>query len=229
MANRPVFLTCPDYGLVKEVAIEFSWNPGFSAIQKKRNVAALHVEAEKKGLFPLLEISSKSEKEVGKRLSAFSLKVETDIGCISVESAFQGSKVFKNGGPYHDIYKMDSRSAKTDQRLKESGELICFDFFGDKWSLEPKTAFYDWLYMKALEPHEEFLKKLEKYKGFTDIEFNPNKSINCQARSFALLMSLIKRGELKETMRNKSSFVEYIYKKSVGDKVYAEKNIDLLG
>ncbi|WP_438455819.1 DarT1-associated NADAR antitoxin family protein [Vreelandella venusta] len=214
MANRPVFLTCPDNGLVKEVAIEFSWNPGFSAVQKKKNVAALHIEAEKKGLYPLLEISSKSEKKVGKRLSAFSLKVETDVGFISVECAFQGSKVFRNGGPYHDIYEMDSKAAKTDQRLKESGELIGFDFFGDKWPLEPKTAFYDWLYMKALEPHEEFLKNLDKYKGFTDIEFNPSKSINCQARSFALLMSLIKKGEFREVMLNKNIFIKNVYDES---------------
>jgi hypothetical protein len=33
------------------------------------------------------------------------------------------------------------------------------------------------------------LARLNKYVGFTDIEFNPSKSINCQARSCALFVS----------------------------------------
>jgi Aldo/keto reductase family len=33
--------------------------------------------------------------------------------------------------------------------------------------------------------HREWLERLYRYAGFTDIEFNPSKSINCQARSCA--------------------------------------------
>ncbi len=162
------------------------------------------------GLFPLLEVSTKSEEKLGQRLSAFNLKVSTTIGDISIESAYQGSKVFKAGGPFTDIYGMDSRSAKQDERLKNSGPLLGFDYFGQKWPLIPKTAFYDWLYLSALEPHQEFLKRLFDYKGFTDIEFNPDKSINCQARTCALLVSLLKLGALNDALRSQGDFIAVV-------------------
>jgi len=196
--------------LVKEIPITFAWNPGFAPVQKKKNVIALHEAAEEIGLFPLLEVSTKSEELLGQRLSAFNLKIRTEVGDISIESAYQGSKVFKAGGPYSDIYQMDSWAAKKDERLKTSGILQGFDYFGQKWPLIPKTAFYDWLYLSALEPHQDFLKRLFQYKGFTDIEFNPEKSINCQARTCALLVSLLKLGVLSDALRSQSDFIAMV-------------------
>ncbi len=211
MASRPIFSAIGDPShLVKEIPITFAWNPGFAPIQKKKNVIALHEAAEERGLFPLLEVSTKSEELLGQRLSAFNLKIRTEVGEISIESAYQGSKVFKAGGPYTDIYRMDSWSAKKDERLKTSGPLQGFDYFGQKWPLIPKTAFYDWLYLSALEPHQEFLKRLFQYKGFTDIEFNPEKSINCQARTCALLVSLLKLGALNNALRSQSDFIAMV-------------------
>src|SRR5688572_17405993 len=58
-----------------------------------------------------------------------------------------------------------------------------FRFNGYSFPLEPKTVFYDWLYINAIYPHREWLQRPCKDAGFTDIEFNPSKSINCQARS----------------------------------------------
>lgn len=164
----------------------------------------------RKGMNPLLEVSTKSEEKLGQRLSAFNLQIETPIGNVSIESAYQGSKVFKNGGPYTDIYKMTSWDAKKDARIKNSGELAGFDFFGQRWPLIPKTAFYDWLYLSALKPHQEFLKRLFNYRGFTDIEFNPEKSINCQARTCALLVSLIKLDALNTALRSQSDFIAVV-------------------
>jgi len=211
MASRPVFIPLSEADhLVKELNFEFKWNPGFAPIQKKKNVSALHEAAKIKGVFPLLEISSKSEELLGQRLSAFSLKIETKIGPISIESAFQGSKVFELGGPYTDIYEKDSRGAKKDERIRNSGKLICFNYFGMKWPLVPKTAFYDWLYLTALKPHQEYLKKLFEYKGFTDIEFNPEKSINCQARTCALLVSLLKLNALDHALSSQEQFIEIV-------------------
>jgi len=219
MANRPVFI--PLYRknhLVKEISFEFKWNPGFAPIQKKKNIAALHEAAKHSGFSPLLEVSSKSENLLGQRLSAFSLQIETEIGKISIESAFQGSKVFKKGGPYTDIYMKNSREAKQDSRLKSSGNLIEFNFMGLKWPIVPKTSFYDWLYIKALYPHQEYLKRLYEYKGFTDIEFNPEKSINCQARSCALLLSLMKLNLLHNAMKSKDMFIKLVSKDSFQQK-----------
>lgn len=68
-----------------------------------------------------------------------------------LEMAFQGSKVFAAGGPFTDIYHAkDSRDAKRDPRLKESGPLIGFPFENVNFPLGPKTAFYDWLYINSL-------------------------------------------------------------------------------
>lgn len=208
MASRPVFIPLNEADhLVKELTFEFRWNSGFAPIQKKKNVLALHEVAKIKGLFPLLEVSSKSEELLGQRLSAFSLKIETEIGPISIESAFQGSKVFERGGPYTDIYGKDSREAKRDERLRTSGKLIGFTYFEMKWPLVPKTAFYDWLYLTALKPHQEYLKRLFEFKGFTDIEFNPEKSINCQARTCALLVSLLKLKALDHALSSQEQFI----------------------
>ncbi len=211
MASRPVFsaLGKPDH-LVSETMISFPWSPGFAPVQKKKNVVALHDAARVQGFFPLLEVSTKSELELGRRLSAFSLKISTEIGEISLEAAFQGSKVFKGGGPFVDIYKKDSWAAKKDERLKDSGPLVGFNFFGQEWPLIPKTAFYDWLYLSALQPHQEFLKKLYDFKGFTDIEFNPERSLNCQARTCALLVSLIKLGALDAALRSQGDFIAMV-------------------
>lgn len=211
MASRPVFTALGDPShLVREIQVDFSWNPGFAPVQKKKNIAAMHESAKAKGLTPLLEVSTKSEEKLGQRLSAFNLKIKTEVGEISIESAYQGSKVFKKGGPFFDIYEKDSRSAKKDERLQNSGALVGFSFFGQKWPLIPKTAFYDWLYLTALAPHHDYLKRLFEYKGFTDIEFNPEKSINCQARTCALLVSLLKLDALDEALRSQSDFIAMV-------------------
>jgi hypothetical protein len=216
MAKRPVFipLARADH-LVDEVQINFNWSPGFAPVQKKKNILALHESAKKQGLYPLLEVSTKSEELLGQRLSAFNLKIRTIIGEISIESAFQGSKVFEYGGPYIDIYKKDSRSAKRDPRIKNSGRIISFNFFGQIWPLIPKTAFYDWLYLTALKPHQEYLDRLFIYKGFTDIEFNPEKSINCQAKTCALLISLLKLNSLDDALKSQEDLIDIISSDSV--------------
>ncbi len=216
MANRPIFIPLfkRDH-FVAEIYFDFKWNPGFAPVQKKKNVIALHDVAHKRGYVPLLEVSSKSEEMLGQRLSAFSLQIETSVGEISIESAFQGSKVFEHGGPYVDLYKKTSREAKKDERIKNSGKLVEFNFMGTKWDIVPKTAFYDWLYIKALYPHREYLKKLFNYKGFTDIEFNPKKSINCQARTCALLVSLIKLELLDKAISSQSEFIKIVMQDSL--------------
>jgi hypothetical protein len=102
---------------------------------------------------------------------------------VPLECAFQGSKIFERGGPYTDLYAADVRDAKRDPRLHSSGRLVGFNFENLCFPLEPKTAFYDWLYLNALLPHRDWLTRLRRFVGFTDIEFNPARSINCQARS----------------------------------------------
>lgn len=209
MAERPIFIPWPTgLRLVKEISISFKFNPGFAPIQKKKNVVALHEAATIKGYAPLLEVSTKSEVKLGERLSAFNLKVKSDeFGEIPLECAFQGSKVFENGGPYTDLYSVDARSARKDLRVRNSGRLVEFRFNGFKFPIEPKTAFYDWLYTTAIFPHREYLIRLKDYAGFTDIEFNPEKSINCQARSCAIFVAMMTKGILEASIKSPSSFI----------------------
>jgi hypothetical protein len=212
MVERPVFIPTPESdALVREVFLPFTWQPGFAQVQKEKNIAALHDAAAKRGLAPLLEISSKSKSERGRHMSAFHMSVPTKCcGRIKLELAFQGSKVFEHGGPYTDLYhKGDSEigQAKRDPRLQRSGRLIGFSFEGTDFPLEPKTAFYDWLYCTFLWDYRDWATKLYAYAGFTDIEFNPQRSINCQARSAALFLSLMKRRELDSALQSPISFV----------------------
>ncbi|WP_210359358.1 MULTISPECIES: DUF6977 family protein [Sphingomonas] len=216
MAQRPVFLPAlTDGPLVREVSIHFPWHAGMAASQKKKNVAELHHRAAAQGLTPLLEISSKSEREIGRKLSAFSLKTAIDGRETTLECAFQGSKVFEGGGPYVDLYWVDSREAKRDQRLRDSGKLRGFRFEGADFPLSPATAFYDWLYIRALYPHRDWLRRLSQCAGFTDIEFNPEKSLNCQARSCATFLSLQRRGELDECSTSFAYFADILSRSSV--------------
>ena len=94
MAERPVFLPAMTGSLlVEEVPIQFNWHPGLASSQKKKNIVELHHAALARGLGPLLEISSKSELEVGQKLSAFHLKIEVAGKQATVESALiRGAK-----------------------------------------------------------------------------------------------------------------------------------------
>lgn len=208
MAERPIFVPAPEAPeLVQEIYLRMKWHSGFAPVQKEKNVLALHAAAAAAGYSPLLEVSSKSAEKRGRHLSAFHLKVQSRLGEIPLESAFQGSKVFERGGPFTELYGADVRTAKRDQRLRDSGRIVAFRFDGVEFPTEPRTAFYDWLYVNAIYPHREWLVRLQRYAGFTDIEFNPERSVNCQARSCALFVSLMRKGVLERAVESPAAFV----------------------
>lgn len=216
MAERPIFVPSPDSAeLVKEISLIIPWSPGFAPTQKKKNIRALHEAAASAGYAPVLEISTKSEEKVGQHLSAFHLKVHSwRHGEVALESAFQGSKVFEKGGPYTDLYSAEVRSAKRDPRLKTSGSLVSFNFDDFRFPLVPKTVFYDWLYINAIFPHREWLVRLYRYAGFSDIEFNPERSVNCQARSCALFVALMRKNLLEQAVESPEAFVKLVLQHS---------------
>lgn len=211
MAKRPVFISKSNGNLmVVPVPVEFIWHAGMSKTQKQKSIRSLHEAAKRvRGLKKILEISTKSEIELGVRLSAFNLMIKMLNGAqASVEGLFQGSKVFSHGGPYTDIYEKTSREAKRDERLKASGHLLAFRYEGFDWPLNPQTAFYDWLYLSALQQNPNLAEKLTEYDGYTDIEFNPEKSINCQAASAALYKALAQRELLHSALSSPSEFLK---------------------
>lgn len=209
MANRPIFVPrVSGLILVKEETTEFKWHAGMAASQKQKSIDELHLAAKKSlGLVRVLEVSTKSRESLGRALSAFNLKLNLNC-CISipVEVSYQAAKVFENGGPYVDLLECDSYTAKTDERLKSSGALRNFEYQEVAWPLEPPTSFYDWLYIKALVSNPALAAEVTSWEAFTDIEFNPKKSLNCQARSVALFCSLVERQMLEVAMRSPEGF-----------------------
>jgi len=218
MANRPIFLSTNNpKKLFEEKNIEFKFFNGFSVSQKSKSIISLHQSAEQQGIAKVLEVSTKSDSEIGWALSAFNLMVEFDGDKqISLECAFQGSKVFEGNIQYKDIYYKTSIEAKKDVRLKQSGNIIGFEFEGEFWENEPKTAFYDWMYINALyKNRRDIVDELLTYSAFSDIEFNPKKSINCQARTCAVLVSLVKLNLIDEALRSKDRFIKIVYGKTL--------------
>ncbi len=203
MANRPVFISSTTSPYCKQATADFEWNGGFALSQKRKNIRALH-EAflNKRPGLAVLEISSKSESPEGVAASAFNLPkhVPSLDRAVPLECVFQGGKVFENGGPFTDLYDAAPREAKRDPRLKESGRLVAFEFEGRRFPLEPKSAFYDWLYITALAENSELAGALLAYDAFTDIEFNPKKSINCQARAAAEFVGLSRAGMVDQAV-----------------------------
>jgi hypothetical protein len=58
--------------------------------------------------------------------------------------------------------------------------------------------------------YREWALKLYAYGRFTDVEFNPYKSINCQARSCALFLSLMKKDVLDEATQSPYDFIRLL-------------------
>ncbi len=164
----------------------------------------------------VLEISSKSEDELGVRLSAFNLMIRTKNGKeFYVESAFQDIKVFEKGGPYKDLLDVSSKDAKRDERLKNTGRIIAFQIGGKEFETEPKTYFYNWLYINTLHLYDGLTEQLIEYDAFTDIAFNPQESINCEAEAAAIYVSLVKQGLLEDALKDKNRFKEIVYPKNI--------------
>lgn len=229
MANRPVFVVSLNQQYYIRENIDFQFFSGFSDKQKKRSINSLHEAYLKKNSNKkILEISSKSDNELGIKLSAFNLMIKTKNGnTFSVESAFQASKVFEKGGPYKDLLEVSSRAAKKDGRLKNSGKIIAFSIDGKTFSSEPKTYFYNWLYINTLHLYTELTEQIIEYDAFTDIAFNPLKSINCQAEAAAIYVSLQKQGLLKEALKSKDTFLDIVYPTDNKNKFLKSTNIQL--
>ena len=211
MARRPVFLPVFDgHNLVQECMFDFKWAPGFAEVQKKKNIKALHEAARRDGIERVLEISTKSSEMVGRKLSAFSLKITLREGEYPLESVYQGSKVFEGGGPFTEIFDLSPREAKHFIRNCDQGRMVGFQLEGLRYPLSPKNAFYDWIYIRSLTNHTDWIRENVTYGAFTDIEFNPGKQVNCQARAFAEYLSLLYRGRLQDVVADFESFVNML-------------------
>ena len=211
---RPVFEVTLDKKLFVPKNIEFQWYSGFALSQKRKCIQNLHQNY--LASYPnknILEISSKSENELGVKLSAFNLMMNFGGKTFSVETAYQGGKIFEYGGPYTDLLDKPSIAAKKDTRLKNSGKITGLSFFGKNFPLNPVTFFYNWLYINALNQNEDLSEKILNYDAFTDIVFNPQKSLNCQAAAVAIYVSLKRQNLLQPALESPQTFLNIVYSK----------------
>ena len=207
MSTKRIFRIEND--IVKYVDINISVD--YRQPHKEKNVIQLHNKFYK--LYAnekILEVSTKSQNELGRKLSAFNLRYSINNKEYPLECIFQSSKVFEKGGPYSEFLLMKPWEVKRDKRLRNSGNLIGFKLNEVDYELEPKTLFYDWIYVNALYRRPDLYKKVIEYNAFSDIEFNPQRAINCQAKSVALFVTLYRRNILEEALSNIDIFKKYV-------------------
>lgn len=197
-----------DDKVYNEELIEYEFVKGLALSQKKKNVLNLHKQIEKKySNLKILEISTKSNNSLGVGLSAFNLQLYGK----TVETLFQSSKVYADGTSLKSYINLSPYEIKKVAKTINS-KLINFNYNGIDYPLEPKTLFYDYLYISALKENKQYHSKIIEYSIFTDIEFNHEKSINCQARSCAIFKYLVKHDLLDKYLNDLSLFAT-LYKK----------------
>jgi hypothetical protein len=109
--------------------------------------------------------------------------------------------------------------------LRESGEMVKFTFNQKDFLLEPKSLFYDWLYLNVLFSERNLVLREvffeEHFDAFSDIEFNPQKSFSCQARTLALCVSLYENESVQDFIRDPIGFSNEfdLYKKRTQEDV----------
>lgn len=216
MARRLVFYIDEQNNFTQK-EIEFKWYPGFSQTQLEKSIKELHekfkVEEPNK---KILEISSASSSRIAKKAGAFSLEVMTSKGKYSVEQLFQAGKVFKYHGSRERLITFNPKEAKrSNKEINKTDNLVGFKIFGVSFPLEPKTYYYNWIYLKALEQNPGIAKEIAKYDAFTDIFFNNQKSFNCQAQACSIYVSLLRRGLLKKALSSRNNFLKVVYGKSL--------------
>jgi hypothetical protein len=208
MAEKMVFHPGEKSGYAEEI-ISFHYVQGLAFSQKQKNVDSLHhfIQLVHPGA-RILEVSTKSREKIGVAASAFNLRVGGSV----LESVFQSAKVFAGVGAFPEVAKMGAKEARDYVKEKSAGHpLVGFSYAGNDFPLEPKSFFYDWLYVNALVQSSLNLADYLAYDTFTDIEFNEKKQVNCQARSLAIMVSLKRKGLLEEALTSPTEFRRLVY------------------
>ena len=212
MAKRPVFCAIDHYPYYEEQMIDFTFYSGFAVVQKQKSIESLHQSfIEKNPGKRVLEVSTKSLNPVGNKLSAFHLQIDTPVGKRYLENVFQSSKVFGEKGPFTDLLDKQPIEAKKDERIRNSGNITEFRYFDKTFPTNPKDYYYNWIYSRALTENLDRVSDIFSFDAFTDIEFNPEKSINCQARTVAIVVGLYRAGKLNEAMQNEEEYLRIVY------------------
>lgn len=214
MAERYIYYVDQNNQYHKEF-VSFDWFPGFAKSQYQKSSESLIKNFHKKyPNYHTLEVSSASSSRVGVAASAFNLKMKIRNEKYTVEQLFQAGKVFENNGSQMRLLGYSPRYAKKEIRsIGENDKLIGFQLFGKRFDLNPPTLFYNWLYVNALaQPHNlKLSSKISEYDAFSDIHFNPGRSINTQAESCAFYVKLKRSGEIENALKSIDNFRSILY------------------
>lgn len=186
-----------------EEIVAFTYIKEMAFSQKVKNVLSFHSSIQEQ--FPtarILEVSTKSSNPLGVTLSAFNLMLDGR----SVESIYHSSKVFSDGTCFDFLRDYEPRDTKRFIREHGGSQLKCYQFDGREVPLEPKTLFYDFIYIKALLQNPMISKHLKDYDLFTDIEFNEKKGLNCQARACAIYSYMLRTGTVEKYIASMETF-----------------------
>lgn len=216
----------PGQRAFEERIIEFEWFQGMSWQQKQRSSLSMLEKLEDLGYVPI-EISRRSvDQDFGVKLSAFNLKLNKinvenifqaykqlndggpylDLLHTNPKSAKNDCRIqtheskkpcltynveYKNSSFYDDDRVCDYCKKRLNRHL------IGFTSSKTSWAIEPKSMFYDAIYIAALLENNHLSNRLVDYNAFTDIEFNQKivysqikGPFNCQARSCAIFVTL---------------------------------------
>lgn len=216
MAEKSVFISKTTYPFFEEVHVVIDWFGGFAMSQKRKCQIGLHQNFKLE--YPeekILEISSASLISLGARLSAMNLSKRTKNGITSVESAFQSSRIYSDGiktvGPFPEYLFFSGKECK--KLVKEASEgMHSYRYAFDGLIFHAPThhisQFYDYVYMNALlEPENAVVRNQLLQDGYTSFSDLATKSLNCQARSVAIFVGLVKAGLIDE-IRDYSSYLK---------------------
>ena len=189
----------------EEKIITFDYIKGMAFSQKQKNVLSFHASIQKQ--YPslkILEISTKSNNSIGVSLSAFNLK----LNGFPVESIFQSGKVFADGTQYEFLKSYPPKEAKQYIATNNNSIIKCFRYESLEFPTEPKSMFYDYIYINALNQIPNISGRLREYDIFTDIEFNEKKQINCQARACAIYSYMLRTNYVDYYLSSLEKFKE---------------------
>lgn len=236
MATRNVYYLNHNHDM-KMMPVNFRWQSGWNRQAKQMSAHNLHQGfLNKHPQAKLLEISSVGKNKIGVQTSAMHLNVYTSnpakhglrtstvnsngkpYGKFKVENVFQAGKVFQGQTPEQHqqstqrILNMNPVQAKhTTKAMNSRSQLKGFKMFGHQFPLQPKTDYYDYVYMHGLAQHPKLGKQIASHNAFSDFFAVPGKTINTQSKSCTLFTSLVKKhgwNGMKKVLNNKKLFTQ---------------------
>lgn len=214
MATKMCFAVGRDVAFEERI-VEFEYIKGMAFSQKQKNVLSFHKSIQE--MFPtsrIIEISTKSQSQLGVKLSAFNLKLDG----YPLECVFQSSKLFEGNVQFNHLLFEEPKAAKQYIHDNVSLRLIGFKYKDELFDLIPRTMFYDYIYISALMQSNIDVSDIANYDIFTDIEFNEKKAYNCQARACAIYAHMLRYGNVEYYMSSKEKFKE-LYSTRTGEQL----------